>query len=179
MSQRIFFIGVPGSGKGTQAKPLSEFLGIPYVGTGEMLRAKTAENTEEDLRIKNFLDQGQLVPDEEMAQMVEERLNQIDCQNGFVLDGYPRTLNQIKLFDPKFTEVFYLQLPDEEALKRIQGRGREDDTLEGVAERIRLFHQETEPIVDYYRKQDILQVVDGRPAVEVIQKNIRRILSHG
>ncbi|QQG43633.1 MAG: nucleoside monophosphate kinase [Candidatus Daviesbacteria bacterium] len=176
MSYRIFFIGVAGSGKGTQAKPLAQFLGIPYVGTGEILRSKASENSEEGLWIKDILDQGQLVPDEKMAQLVEKRLREKDCQNGFVLDGYPRTLNQIKLFDPRFSEVFYLELPDEEAIKRMQVRGRSDDNPETVAERIRLFHQETEPITDYYRKQGILHVIDGRPIVEVIQANIRGIL---
>lgn len=179
MNRRIFFIGVQGSGKGTQAKPLAEFLNIPYIGTGEILRAKAEDGSMEGLKIKEILNRGQLIPDTEMALLVADRLNQQDSQNGFVLDGYPRTLNQIKLFDPKFTDVFYLKLSDEEAIKRIQGRGREDDTPDSISQRIKLFHKETEPIIDYFQKQGILHIIDGQPAIDVIQSNIRGNLSNG
>lgn len=171
--KRIFFIGSQGSGKSTQAKLLSQFLKIPVIATGDIFRSLAKKGDKLGKRVKQDLDEGKLVDDETTAQIVDERVRKPDCQKGFIMDGYPRTLDQIKLFDPGFDKVFYLKLSDEEATKRLLKRGREDDTPALIAERLKAYHKQTDPILDYYQNKGLLEVIGGKGAIKQIQRKIR------
>lgn len=167
---KILLIGPQGSGKSTQAKLLAEDLRLPYLSTGDIFREMGEE-------IKQILDQGKLVDDQTTSKIVEEKLKESKYQNGFIFDGYPRTLEQIRLFDPGLDKVIYLDLPDQEATKRLLARGREDDTKELIAERLRNYHLQTDPILDYYKKKGILSSVDGMGSIKEIQSRIRTIVN--
>lgn len=167
---KILLIGPQGSGKSTQGKLLAQFLGLPYISTGDLFREMGGE-------IKQILDQGKLVDDQTTAKIVEAKLNGEEYRNGFILDGYPRTMEQIKLFDPGFDKVIYLDLSDKEATKRLLVRGREDDTEELIAERLRNYHRQTDPISDYYRQKEILKQIDGLGSIEEIQQRIRGVVN--
>lgn len=172
---RVLIIGPQGVGKSTQGKLLQEFLQVPYISSGDVLRQKAEEQSYSGERLKNLLQTGQLVPDEQTADLLQERLLEKDCQNGFIVDGYPRTVNQLKIFDPQFSQVIYLVASDEIVTERLVGRGREDDTAEVIAKRLKIYHQWTEPIVDYFQEKHLLHLVDGTGTVEKIQNQIRKI----
>lgn len=174
-NHRVLIIGPQGVGKSTQGKLLQEFLQVPYISSGDVMRQKATEETLTGHQIKNLLESGQLVNDELTADFIKTRVDQPDCQNGFVMDGYPRTINQINLFDPDFTEVIYLTASDEIVRQRLLSRNRVDDTPESITQRLEIYHQLTEPIVDYYKGKQILHLVDGTGTIEEIQKQIRKI----
>jgi len=167
---KILFIGPQGSGKSTQGKLLAQFLGLPYISTGDIFRSMQGE-------IKQILEQGRLVDDQTTSKIVEEELKNPKYQNGFIFDGYPRTLEQIRLFDPVFDKVVYLNLSDDESKKRLLARGREDDTDESIAERLKNYHQQTDPILDYYRQKGIFQSIDGMGSIDEIQFRIRDMVN--
>lgn len=167
---KILFVGPQGSGKSTQGKLLAQFLGLPYLSTGDLFREMGGE-------IKQILDQGKLVDDQTTVKIVEAKLNGEEYSNGFILDGYPRNLEQIKLFDPGFDQVIYLDLSDKEATKRLLIRAREDDTAELIAERLSSYHRQTDPILDYYRQKEILKQIDGLGNIEDIQQKIRGVVN--
>ncbi|MDP3733559.1 MAG: nucleoside monophosphate kinase [Candidatus Daviesbacteria bacterium] len=166
MTKEILFLGVQGSGKSTQGKLLAQFLGLPYISTGDIFRGMGGE-------IRQILEQGRLVDDQTTSRIVEEKLREEEYSNGFVLDGYPRTMEQIKLFDPGFDKAIYLYLSDEEATKRLLARAREDDTVELIIERLRNYHKQTDPVLDYYREKGLLEQIDGIGSIEEIQQKIR------
>lgn len=163
---KILFVGPQGCGKSTQGKLLAQFLGLPYISTGDIFREMGGE-------IKQILGQGKLVDDQTTVKIVEAKLDGEEYRNGFILDGYPRDLEQIKLFDPGFDKVIYLDLSDKEATKRLLVRAREDDTAELIAERLSNYHRQTDPILDYYRQKEILKQIDGLGSIEEIQQRIR------
>lgn len=173
---KILFIGPQGSGKSTQAKLLAEYLNIPYISTGDIFREISTKDSEGGKRIKEILDEGRLVDDETTSELVKQRVKQIDCQNGFILDGYPRTLKQIELFNPEFDRVFYLELTDEQASKRLMKRRREDDTEQLIAARLKNYHMVTDPILEYFRRKGLLRPIDGSGTIEQIQSELRRAL---
>jgi adenylate kinase len=175
----ILLLGPQGSGKGTQAKRISEEYGIPHIATGDMLRAAMAAGTELGRKVKPIYDSGQLVPDDLMIELIRERLAQDDTENGFVLDGFPRTLAQAEALDPmlreigkELTVVFVLQLPDEVCIERLTKRaqleGRVDDTPEAIAKRLELYHRETEPLIEWYRiRSNVVTIHADRSMNEV------------
>lgn len=163
---KILLIGPQGSGKSTQGKLLAQFLGLPYISTGDIFRQMRGE-------IKRILDQGKLVDDETTSKIVKEKLQEEKYQKGFIMDGYPRTLEQIRLHDPGFDKVIFLDLPDEEAIQRLLARGREDDTAQSIAERLKNYHTQTDPILDYYKQKAILTEIDGEGSIEDIQQKIK------
>ena len=170
---KILIIGPQGSGKTTQSKLLSEYLGVPYIETGEHLRKLSKENTFLGKKVKDILDRGEMVPDDIVAEIVEKRLKEKDVIRGFVMNGYPRTLDQIKLFKQSFDKVLYIEIDDREALNRLLKRGREDDTPDLIKKRLADYHRLTKPILDYYQRRGILERLDGENSIVRVQKDIR------
>jgi adenylate kinase len=183
----VLLLGPQGSGKGTQGRLISAEYGIPHISTGDMLRAAVAEGTELGRQAEPLLKAGQLVPDEIMIGLIRERLSQEDPQLGFVLDGIPRTSRQAEELDAMLEEigrplriVFELQLSEDVCLarlgKRAEEEGRTDDTPEAIRTRLSLYHEQTEPLVEYYRARGILVGIDSDRSVEEVFAQIQKAL---
>lgn len=183
----LLFLGPPGAGKGTQAKRLVSEHGIPQISTGDMLREAIASGSELGLRVKPILDSGELVPDALMVELIRERLARPDTEGGFVLDGFPRTIAQAEALDDMLHEigrtlsaVLELQLDEEEAVRRLLGRareeGRSDDTPDVVRNRMRVYREQTEPLVTHYLAQGTLVGVDAAGSIEHVAAEIERVL---
>jgi adenylate kinase len=177
-------LGIQGSGKGTQAKRIAAEYDIPHIGTGEILRQAIADGTPLGREVKKILERGDLVPDETMIGLIRERLAQTD---GFVLDGFPRTMAQADALDEMLDEigkpltiVFELQVPDDVARKRLLERaaeeGRTDDTPEAIENRIATYHRETAPIVQHYRLRGNLVGIHGTGTVDEVFTEIQDAL---
>jgi len=173
---RILILGPQGSGKGTQAKRIAAAYGVPHVATGDMFRAAVAEGSELGKRVRPYLDTGDLVPDDLTIDLIRERLAEED---GFVLDGFPRTMAQAEALDAMLDEigkpldaVILLQVSDEEATKRLRARaeqeGRADDSPEAIRNRLRLYHELTELVVDRYQLAGIEVIVDGEQTMDEV-----------
>jgi adenylate kinase len=186
----ILLLGPQGAGKGTQGKLIAAEYGIPHVATGDMLRAAMAAGTELGRQVKPIYNSGRLVPDDLMIALIRERLGEEDAREGFVLDGFPRTMAQAEALEEMLREigrdldvVFEFQVPDEvgreRMLKRAAEEGRTDDTPEAIDERLRLFHEETKPLIEYYRSRGNLVGIHGdRPVKEVfseIQQTLEQV----
>ena len=170
---RLVLLGAPGSGKGTQGAALARRLGVPYVSSGELLRAHVAAGTELGRRIAPYLDRGDLVPDELVLAAVSDALAAADRAGGYVLEGFPRTLTQARSAGVASPDaVVYLALPDDVARRRLARRaeaGRRDDAdPEAIERRFRLFHAETEPLVDFYRERGLLTTVDAAQPIDAV-----------
>jgi len=163
----ILLLGPQGSGKGTQAGRIASEYGIPHVSTGELFRAAVASGSELGRRVEPILESGQLVPDDLTIEVIRERLASDDARDGFVLDGFPRTMAQAEALDGLLSEigreldvVLYFQVDDEVAFERIRTRAeqetRTDDDPEVTRRRLEIYHRETEPLADYYRAKDVL-----------------------
>ncbi len=159
-------MGPQGSGKSTQAELLAQKLKLPHIETGNIYREIAKEDTPLGSKIKTVLEKGGLVDDETTFEVVDRHL--ADVKTGFVLDGFPRTLIQAQRELFPIDRVIYIRLSDEEAVKRMVKRGRADDKPELIKERLRLFHERTQPILDFYRKQGKLLEVDGSGSVEEV-----------
>lgn len=177
MIHKILLIGPQGSGKSTQAKLLGEFLKIPVISTGEIFRKLSEENFGFGQAVRTILDEGRLIDDQTTCKIVKKRLSQPDCRQGFIIDGYPRTIEQVKLFDPEFNLVIYLDVLEEEVIKRLMERGRTDDTLELIKRRLDLYYEQTQPLLDYYKNQGILKEVHGMGSIKEVQNEIRKDFS--
>ncbi len=203
---KIIMLGAPGAGKGTQAKQIAGKYSIPHISTGDIFRANIKNGTELGKKAKGYMDQGLLVPDELTCDLVMDRISQDDCKNGFVLDGFPRTIPQAEALDAALTKIgqhmdfaIDVDVPDENIVNRMSGRRacldcgatyhvvslppktegkcdhcgsdlvlREDDKPETVQKRLGVYHEQTQPLIDYYKKQGILKSVDGtRPMEDV------------
>ena len=185
---RIVLLGPPGSGKGTQAALLVKQLGVPHISTGALLRNAAKRGTELGLKAKALTDKGELVPDEVISDMIEERLSRDDVASGFILDGYPRNLAQaesldklLKRLDQPVDEAILIDLDPERIIKRIAKRakeeGRADDTEETVRNRLQVYAEQTEPVADYYAKRGLLTKVLGEGDVNDIFQRILSILN--
>jgi adenylate kinase len=168
----VLLLGVQGSGKGTQAKRLSSEYDIAHLSTGDMLRKAIAEGTELGRRVKPILEAGDLVPDDLMIELIRGRIQSPDTADGFILDGFPRTMAQADALDAMLAEidrplsvVLELQVPDDVAIERLRKRaaeeGRSDDTPEAISNRIDLYHRETKPLVSHYRLAGNLVGIHG------------------
>ncbi|HEV2540070.1 MAG TPA: adenylate kinase [Frateuria sp.] len=184
---RLVLLGAPGSGKGTQAARLKADLNVPHISTGDMLRAAVAAGTALGLKAKAVMDAGQLVSDDILLGMLEERLAQDDARNGFILDGYPRNLAQADALDHLLARigqpldaVVKLEVPGEAIVGRCQIRfqaeGRADDNPETVRKRLGVYAEQTAPVADFYAKRGKLQVVDGVGSLDEITARIKRAL---
>lgn len=196
---KLILLGAPGAGKGTQAEVLCQALSIPAISTGNTLREALKSGTEMGLRAKSYMDAGQLVPDDVVIGIIKERLQQDDCQNGFILDGFPRTIPQAEALDAmgvQIDRVIDIEVPDDKIVARMSGRRvcekcgasyhteylkpavdgvcdkcagalvqRKDDHPDTVKDRLRVYHEQTEPLKDYYEKQGKLKIVEGQEEV--------------
>ncbi|ORB71234.1 adenylate kinase [Mycobacterium scrofulaceum] len=163
---RVVLLGPPGAGKGTQAQKLSEKLGIPHISTGELFRSNIENGTKLGLEAKRYLDAGDLVPSELTNQLVDDRLSEADAANGFILDGFPRSTEQAKalhaMLERRGTDidaVLEFRVSQEELLQRLKSRGRADDTDDVILNRMKVYRDETAPLLEYYR--DELKTVDA------------------
>lgn len=196
---KLILLGAPGAGKGTQAEIISERLSVPTISTGNIIRAALKAQTEMGVKAKEFIDKGLLVPDDVVIGIVRDRLKEDDCKNGFILDGFPRTVPQAQALDEmgiEIDKVIDIQVPDEKIVQRLSGRRvcggcgasyhllykkpekdgvcnhcgaqlvqRTDDKEETILERLKVYHEQTEPLVEYYKKKNKLTVVEGQEEV--------------
>lgn len=171
---KIILIGIQGSGKSVQGNLLSKELNLPYLSTGHIFRELAKEQTKEGNYIRETLGAGDLIPDDQTLRIVSEYLQRIEYQNGYILDGFPRTTVQAQSFKEKIDKVVYLKITDKEALWRLSGRDDErlDNTLKAIRRRIDLFHEVTEPVLSFYKEQGILIEIDGERSVEEINNEI-------
>ena len=203
----IIFLGPPGAGKGTQAQVICQKMGIPQISTGDMLRAAIAAQTETGLKAKEYMDKGQLVPDAVVIDIVKDRLTAEDCQNGYILDGFPRTVEQAQSLGTfaKIDAAVNLDVADEVLVARLSGRRvcptcgapyhvdrlngetvckvdgttliqRDDDKPETVLNRLKVYHQKTAPLIDYYRSEGKLVNITGSGSPEEISAEILETL---
>jgi adenylate kinase len=183
----ILLLGPQGAGKGTQGKLIATEHGVPHVATGDMLRVAMVADTELGRRVKPIYDSGGLVPDDLMIALIRERLGEEDARDGFVLDGFPRTMPQAEALEEMLREigrdldvVFEFQLEDEvgreRMLRRAAEEGRADDTPEAIDERLRLYHAETEPLIEYYRARGNLVGIHADRPVQTVFGEIQQAL---
>ena len=211
---RIIMLGAPGAGKGTQAKKIAAKYNIPHISTGDIFRANIKNGTELGKKAKTYMDQGLLVPDELVVDLVVDRVNQDDCENGYVLDGFPRTIPQaealteaLEKMGQKVDFAIDVNVPDENIVKRMGGRRacvtcgatyhmvyaptkkegicdtcggelilRDDDKPETVQKRLNVYHDQTQPLIDYYTSQGILRTVDGTVDIDDVFRAITEFL---
>ena len=180
---RIVLLGPPGAGKGTQAARVACRFGCPHIATGDIFRANVAEGTELGRAAQEYMDRGDLVPDELVIAMVMERLASSDCDAGFVLDGFPRTVNQAEALDRRLAELgspleaaLSFDVTEEELLRRLAGRAaaqhRADDAEQTIRHRLEVFAIKTRPLIDYYARRRLLINVDAIGPIEVVTKRI-------
>ncbi|MBP5299485.1 MAG: adenylate kinase [Lachnospiraceae bacterium] len=211
---KIIMLGAPGAGKGTQAKQIAGKYNIPHISTGDIFRANIKNNTELGQKAKTYMDQGLLVPDELTCDLVVDRIQQDDCVNGFVLDGFPRTIPQAEALENALAKLnesmdfaIDVDVPDENIVNRMSGRRaclkcgatyhivsippkkegvcdncgselviRDDDKPETVQKRLNVYHEQTQPLIDFYSNKGILKSVDGTQPMEKVFEDIVSIL---
>jgi len=211
---KIIMLGAPGAGKGTQAKMIAEKYGLPHISTGDIFRANIKNGTELGKEAKEYMDKGLLVPDELTVRLLLDRVAQDDCKNGYVLDGFPRTIPQAEVLDEKLSDLgekvdyaINVDVPDENIVNRMSGRRaclncgatyhivsippkkegicdvcgselvlRDDDKPETVQNRLKVYHDQTQPLIDFYEKKGVLRSVDGTLPMEEVFTAITKIL---
>ena len=211
---KIIMLGAPGAGKGTQADKICAKYNIPHISTGDIFRANIKNNTELGQKAKSYMDKGELVPDELVVDLVVDRIKADDCTNGYVLDGFPRTIPQAEALDAalaanndKVDYAINVEVPDENIINRMSGRRacvacgatyhivhiptkvegvcdkcgaelilRDDDKPETVKNRLNVYHEQTQPLIDYYTAKNVLHEVDGTKAMEDVFSSIVSIL---
>lgn len=178
-ARRLLIVGPPGAGKGTQAARLAEGLGIPAISTGDIFRANVSQSTELGVLAKSYMDKGEYVPDSVTNDMVRDRLAQDDAREGFLLDGYPRTLAQVDALDGMLAElgtaldrVLLLEADDDTVVERLIARGQEsgrsDDTEETIRHRLHVYAEQTTPLVEVYEGRGVLRRVDGMASIDEV-----------
>lgn len=213
---RLIIFGPPGAGKGTQAERIVKKISVSHISTGDIFREAAAKKTELGQRVKEYMDKGELVPDDIVVKVVEERLKQPDCKKGFLLDGFPRTLIQAKALDKileklktKIDVVINLEVAEEEIVKRLSNRRvckvcgtvyhlifnppkisdkcdkcggklyqRDDDKEEAVRNRLKVYQKQTQPLIEYYRKKNVLKDVNGNKNIDDVEKEIESVLKN-
>ncbi|MDO5403333.1 MAG: adenylate kinase [Eubacteriales bacterium] len=211
---KIIMLGAPGAGKGTQAKRIAAKYSIPHISTGDIFRANIKNNTELGQKAKTYMDKGELVPDELVVDLIMDRFKEADCANGYVLDGFPRTIPQAEALDKALTAnkeavdfAINVEVPDENIINRMSGRRacvgcgatyhiefnpsksegicdvcgeklilRDDDKPETVKNRLSVYHEQTQPLIEYYSKKNVLKEVDGTKDMEEVFSSIVDVL---
>lgn len=174
---KLLFIGPPGAGKGTQAARVAARLDIPHVSTGEMFRHHVGQGTELGRRVKAIMDEGDYVPDSITVAMLEERIAEDDAADGYILDGFPRTLPQVDALDALIGEagldrVVLFRANEDVLAERMLSRGRDDDTEETIRNRFQVYNEQTEPLVALYRDRDVVVEVDGMGDIDEITERV-------
>ncbi|HZJ18250.1 MAG TPA: nucleoside monophosphate kinase [Patescibacteria group bacterium] len=171
---KLIIVGIQGAGKSTQGNLLAKKLNIPYLSTGHIFRDLAKEKTPEGRYIKETTNAGYLIHDNKVLEIVSEYLHRPQYEKGYILDGFPRTITQARSFENGIDKVIYLKVSDKEALWRLSGRDdeREDNTLKAIRKRINLFHEFSEPVLNYYRDKKDLIEIDGEKTVQEIYKEI-------
>lgn len=186
-ARRLLLLGPPGAGKGTQAVRLVQSLGVPQISTGEMLRDAVAAGSELGRKAKSFMERGALVPDSLVIDLMRERLAAGDAARGFILDGFPRTVEQARALDElletlgvELERCVAVELDEEKLVQRLRKRagieGRSDDDEETIRRRMQVYRAQTEPLLAYYRERGLLARVDGDGSVEEVAKRIEEAL---
>lgn len=180
---RLVFLGPPGVGKGTQGKRLSETKGWPLISTGEILREAVAQGTPLGQAARSLMEHGSLVSDDVMIGLVRERTSEPDCRNGFILDGFPRTVPQADALEEilggrgqALDAVLSLSAPADEVVRRMISRGRSDDSEATVRRRLVVYHEQTAPLIEYYRRLGLLREVDGLGTMDEVHEGLCRAL---
>lgn len=187
MSRRLIFIGPPGAGKGTQAEILKERYNIPHLSTGDMLRAAIAEGSDLGKKVEGVMAAGDLVSDDLMIDIIQERLGRDECLIGYILDGFPRTVAQAEALDAMLEQkscgidaVIYFEVNDQELFDRVAERakdsGRADDSAEVLKSRLATYRQQTAPLIPYYEGKGMLKEVDGMASIDDVSGAIKAIL---
>ncbi|QCE32558.1 adenylate kinase [Acetobacteraceae bacterium] len=189
-SKNIIFLGAPGAGKGTQAAMLAEALEIPTISTGDILRKEIASATPLGLEVKALVDNGKLVSNELVLRLVKKRLSSDDCAKGFILDGFPRTVDQAKDLDHLLSDldkkigfVIFLDVPADVIMKRVaerkaaDGSKRADDGEEIVRDRLRTYEEQTAPLLPYYENRQLLTEIDGTASMEEVRQKIGEVFA--
>ncbi|MFD3507543.1 adenylate kinase [Nocardia sp. NPDC058666] len=178
---RVVLLGPPGAGKGTQAVLLSEKLGVPHISTGDLFRANISQQTALGREAQKYMDAGDLVPSDVTNRMVEARVGEPDAANGFVLDGYPRTVDQadalkkiLEHFGAELDAVLCFVVPEDTVVERMLARGRADDTEDVIRNRLRVYREETEPLLEYY--DGLVVTVDGIGEVDEVNARALKAL---
>jgi adenylate kinase len=179
---RVIFLGPAGAGKGTQAARLAELLGVPRISTGDMLREALRQGTPLGKAAEPYLEKGELVPDHLLVKMIKDRVKEPDCARGYILDGFPRTLPQAEALEelagPAAREfvVLNLEVPRDELLRRLSGRGREDDKDQPVEKRLQEYDDRTTPLVEFYKQRGMLHRVNGFRPVDEVSAELKAIV---
>lgn len=182
--KRLIFLGPPGAGKGTQAQVLSELFSIPHISTGDILRAAVKDKTLLGQRAQDFMDKGELVPDELILDLIRERLGQPDTQTGWILDGFPRNVGQAEFLDKLLEElnlsadvVLNLEVPDEVLIERLLARKRKDDNESTIRRRLEVYRQDTVPVITYYVERGLLKAVNGNLSMEEVTRSLESVVN--
>lgn len=187
---KLVFLGPPGAGKGTQAEVIAEFYQVPHISTGDILRTNVAEKSPLGIQAKEYMDRGDLVPDQLILDMVQKRLENPDAENGWILDGFPRTVTQAEEFAKKLLsgssseneiesnsfKVINLEVPDGILVTRLLSRGRQDDNEETIKNRLQVYYQQTQPLIEFYQARQQLVTVDGNQSVDVVTSSLKQAI---
>jgi adenylate kinase len=181
---RLIFLGPPGAGKGTQAKSLADHWQIPHISTGDILRQALQEQTPLGIKAQSYMDKGELVPDQLVQDMVKERLAKADCREGWILDGFPRTVKQAEFLESLLESiqqqgerVVNLDVPDDVVVGRLLERGRKDDAEDVIRRRLEVYRSETEPLINHYGSKDRLVVVNGNQSQEEVTSALKNAIA--